>query len=463
MLYIIDTHWARGSLKLFKQQTNTGAPVSKQHFAEITEKFNTVVSEQVATQLGHKCGFTKRLRDITPHRLALTLIAAMAAGSVETIADLQRKFSELTGTDVSYKPFHNQLSKPEFADFMAAILSHAMQALALTVLRPQPGSPLAQFDEILLQDGSSFALKDALAERFPGRFSQHSPAAVELHATMGVLQDQFVRVRLAADTQGERDFLPDAALLRRTLLIADRGYEAHKYFQEVDAAGGSFIVRCKANANPVVAQCWLDDGRVRQFAGKRLASFRSKLAGANADLLVRQRTSNGEFVYRMCLIWNPEHKSHMVLATNLDAADFAVTLVRRVYAVRWQIELAFKEWKSYSNLHKFNTAKAPIAQGLIWASLSAALIKRYLAQATQIVHDVATSTRKAAMCVGSHVATLLTAAIGRADLSTPLANALAFLATHARRHSAKRDLNDGRLAAGLEALLESREITGCHA
>ena len=35
---------------------------------------------------------------------------------------------------------------------------------------------------------------------------------------------QPVRVALAPDVQGERDFLPDAGELRRKLLLADRGY-----------------------------------------------------------------------------------------------------------------------------------------------------------------------------------------------------------------------------------------------
>ena len=34
------------------------------------------------------------------------------------------------------------------------------------------------------------------------------------------------------------------------------------------------------------------------------------------------------------------------------------------YRLRWQAELLFKEWKSYANLHAFDTAKAGIASGL---------------------------------------------------------------------------------------------------
>jgi hypothetical protein len=48
--------------------------------------------------------------------------------------------------------------------------------------------------------------------------------------------------------------------------------------------------------------------------------------------------------------------------------------VGRLYRFRWQIELCFKEWKSYANLHQFDTANAHIAEGLIWASRCAAVL-----------------------------------------------------------------------------------------
>jgi hypothetical protein len=53
---------------------------------------------------------------------------------------------------------------------MRAIMCLPIQKLVGSVLRPKPGSPLQQFDDIVLQDGSSFALSAALANVFPGQF-----------------------------------------------------------------------------------------------------------------------------------------------------------------------------------------------------------------------------------------------------------------------------------------------------
>ena len=62
------------------------------------------------------------------------------------------------------------------------------------------------------------------------------------------------------------------------------------------------------------------------------------------------------------------------------------------------MELLFKEWKSYANLHAFDTEKPAIVEGLIWAAIAAAALKRFLAHMTQLLVQVPMSTRKVALC-----------------------------------------------------------------
>jgi hypothetical protein len=95
----------------------------------------------------------------------------------------------------------------------------------------------------------------------------------------------------------------------------------------------------------------------------------------------------------------PGHEKTMTrLCTKLPRTPFSLDLVSRLYRFRWQIELLFKEWKSYANLHKFNTENEHMAEGLIWASLCTAVLKRFLAHAAQLVAGKPISTRRVAMC-----------------------------------------------------------------
>jgi hypothetical protein len=121
------------------------------------------------------------------------------------------------------------------------------------------------------------------------------------------------------------------------------------------------------------------------------------------------------------------------------------------------MELLFKEWKSYANLPAFDTTNPAMVEGLIWAAIAAAVLKRFLAYMTQILAEVPMSTRKVAMCAGPVLGEIVQALkagdVGR--LYTALEAAITYLARHAQRAHPKRDRATGRSQLGLEPLVGS--------
>ena len=130
---------------------------------------------------------------------------------------------------------------------MREVLDVILQQWVVGVLQPKAQGPLGEFGRIVLQDGCSFAVKDALDEHYPGRFKKQNPAAVELHVTMSVLNESVEKVTLTADTAPERPHLPSPEALRDDLLLADRGYFDLDYLGAVNGAGGYFVVRASAS------------------------------------------------------------------------------------------------------------------------------------------------------------------------------------------------------------------------
>ena len=160
---------------------------------------------------------------------------------------------------------------------------------------------------------------------------------------------------------------------------------------------------------------------------------------------------DGEVV-RMRLVapWNPDKGEHLLLVTNLQREPFDTATVLTLYRLRWQVELLFKEWKSYANLHSFSTRNAAIAEGLIWAALAAALIKRFFAHATEFVFStVAISTRCTSMALSYHMPRLMEAIIRGRGATNRFRELLQFLENNAARAHPKRDKITGRLQAGL--------------
>lgn len=417
--------------------------------SRVAQAMRDVLSAERLNELGRATGQSIRLRVVTPSRLIAALVGALAGGACESIADILREFNLQQHTSTRYKAFYNRLARRGFSEFMRAVVCQAMRALAMRVLEPCVGSPLHAFSDIVIHDGSSFALKDSLAAVFPGRFTTNGAAAVELHASFSGFQDEVIAITLAPDTEPERPFLPKPTQIRGKLLLGDRGYCSKSYFHEVDNHGGHFIIRVTKSFD-----IWV----VAQWRGKRLHTLRQprrlskilgkRYSGRPQDFEVKFELRDS-VAFRFVVL--PGKESHGTrLATNLPADQFSLHLVGRIYRLRWQIELVFKEWKSYANLRAFNTANAHIAEGLIWASLLASILKRFLAHASQYVHSVAISTRRAAMCLPPWMRQIACAFDHQPGNVYPiLRGTLAYLAINALRANVGRDALTGRLRAGL--------------
>src|SRR5256885_3598499 len=428
----------------------------------VADKFQWVFSEPLLNACGTEAKFCRRQRIITPFRLGLALTATCASQSVETLADFHRGFNALWGTTITYKAFYNQVAKPHFADFARTMTSRLIGEMTLKVLGFAKGRAFAEFRHIVLQDGSSFAIHDGLREVFPGRFKVVKPAAVELHTTMDLLCDTPTVVVLTPDTTSEQTFLPEPAALRAILLLADRGYLDLHYMRRVQDAGGFFLIRAKAGMNPQVVEAFREDGtRLRSLRNKPLKAIHAKLPKRQrVELVVEWQVEERPLRLRLLISWNRRTQEFCSLLTNLPATRYRLDMIYRAYKWRWQVELLFKEWKSYANLHAFDTANPTIVEGLIWAAIAAAALKRFLAYMTQLLAEVPISTRKVAMCavhvVGELVQALKTGNAG--GLYAALEAAITYLACHAQRAHPKRDRRTGRSQLGLEPLFGKDDV-----
>lgn len=414
----------------------------------VVRQFKRIFDEASLNELGKATRLCRRERQATPYRMMLALIESFAAGRLDSIADIHRTFNALCEQPVQYKPFHNQLAKPGFAQFMRLMLSRLLNELAGEVLRFAPHSPFARFERVRIQDGSSFAVKAALADTFPGRFTTISPAAVELHVDLDVLSEVPNQVVLAPDSEAERQFLPQPEQVRGQLLLADRGYFGCEYLQRLDDAGASFIMRGKVDMNPLIVKAFGPDGKeLEQFRDQPLKAVKARLLKhACVDLDVAFRR-HGKPPCRCRVVVHPHLRNDATaryLVTNLARTDFTAEHISDGYRLRWQVELLFKEWKSHANLHAFDTANPNIAEGLIWASLCAATVKRYCAHVTQRITRVAMSTRTVAKCIHHVLPDVLYDLMHDPQrLIASVARAIDYLASNAQRAHPGRDRKTG--------------------
>lgn len=423
-----------------------------QEITAVSEQLKQVIARGALWELGDESGFVIRQRAITADRFVPSILKSFASRDVESIADLQRDFNADHRLAVHYKPYYDKLDSPCFPRMMMALFESMLTSLSLEAVAPLRDGPFARFADILLHDGSSFAVHDALAEAFAGRFVTVSPAAVEVHCTMSLFSDNLEAVTLTGDAECERHHLPDPRELQGKLLMGDRGYDSTEYMRAVDEAGGCFLIRIRKSLNPHVIKIHRRGERYRKLEGRPLRSVLRRLPkdeSYDMDICWADGTDMRCF-FRLVARWNPMKEEWVRLLTNLDRDSFSVDDILQAYRLRWQIELLFKELKSYANLHKFSTTKETIAEGMIWAALAAAFLKRYVAHACQRACGRPISTRRVAMCGRQAIGGLCDSVKrGLRDLRDRLHEAFEFLRHNAQRSNLRRERQRGRLALGL--------------
>ncbi|MCK5644628.1 MAG: transposase [Gammaproteobacteria bacterium] len=216
----------------------------------IAKLLQEALGEQELKRIARRCGFQKRERKITALELLIACISTLGSGDAQWISDILRTFNKLTGKNVQYKPFYNQLAKKEFPEFLMLVLEQIVMKLTICTIDCELLGKLNLFDDIIIHDGTSFALKDVLARHWPGRFTAVSPAAVELHVTMSVVENAPIGIMLAPDKDTERPYAPEASELAHQLLLADRGYQSKDYMKQLQSADGCYIIRAPAILDP---------------------------------------------------------------------------------------------------------------------------------------------------------------------------------------------------------------------
>jgi hypothetical protein len=434
----------------------------KLEITEIEKQLNSCFGARELDRCGRQNGLEYRQhRGIPTSGLVCSLLASLGSRRVETLAELHRDFQAAHESTVYYKPFYEKLDRPGFGRVMKAVFESILRQLSPKILAPAQASPLSGLDGIIIHDGTSVGLHEGLAKAFPSRFTKLHPAGAELHVTMSLWHQAPIKVQIAPDKEAERQFLPSPNSLRNMLLLADRGYDGLPYCSQVDRAGGFFAVRIRSLFNPIVVRVLSGSRRLRRQVGRPLKEALAHASTSGpSDLMVTfpARAGCPACTFRLVVQKHRPPKkgrrqkdSWMRLLTNLGPERLTTQQVQQAYRLRWQIELFFKELKSHANLQPFCTRKKHIAEGLFWASLCAAALKRYFAHACQLNRQIASiSPRRVALCAHTFLgAVLRLVQTNSRALQLALERALAFLAVAARRSNPARERRSGLLALNL--------------
>lgn len=307
---------------------------------------------------------------------------------------------EVEVTGQAFKERFNALAveflKQMFAEALRLTAPAAAQVIAL----------LAAFSEVNLLDSSTIPLPAALTEEYPGCGGVGAKAAAKLYLVLNYLTGgydtmQIESGRKADQNMGER-FL--ANHLPGALWMFDLGFFNAPFLAQIAAAASFFVCRLAASqmvfygrrANQVLEPFDLDHFLARAprqlfeidivFGPRQEVATRLVIAPVPLEVASSRRRKAREKARKYGR--QPTQKTltrcdWTLILTNASEEQLPTSTVLEVYRVRWQVELAFKLFKSDAKLETTLGREKHRVQCELYAKLIALLLFNRLCGATE--------------------------------------------------------------------------------
>ncbi len=335
--------------------------------------------------LARETGAVKRQRQVTAEALFWTLVLGFGVGRERTIAGLRRVYQKMSGQEIEESSFYDR-----FSEGLAEMLKRAVvQGLdgCLGVGRRLRGH-LAQFRDVILTDSTVVRLHELLADVYPACRTNHTKAALKAHAVMSVRGVGRQSVRITSERVHDGPVFKVGPWAKGHLLLFDLGFFHYWLFARITEQEGYFISRLKVSANPkVVAMNRQHRGRAIAVVGEQLQDVIGRVQREVIDVMAefpfKRRVYGGvrrgaTQLLRVVGIRDEHTGKHHLYVTNVPVDKLAAEDVRCTYALRWQIELLFKELKSNYRMEDLPSRKKDVVESLLYAAILTLVVSRNL-------------------------------------------------------------------------------------
>jgi hypothetical protein len=295
------------------------------------------------------------------------------------LLDMASFLFEEFGISITKQSLHDR-----FTAQAVAFLKKCLDILLFQKIRYQGDKELlkSHFKRIRIKDSTKFSLPDPFSEKYRGyggALSQSS-SMISIQYEYDFISGQSMDLRLTSgvlnDQSDSAEFTHD--IREQDLFLRDLGYCTVKFMTKIHSAGAYFInrlgpqVNCYPDLdskNPIDLNKYLhklkkdklDYIEVSVFLGSKdrvPARLILSLADENTyqkrlKKTTKQAKSTGHNVsekFKARAILN-------IMVTNVPAEVLKTNEIRKIYAMRWQIELIFKVWKSLATIDEFNSKK----------------------------------------------------------------------------------------------------------
>lgn len=351
----------------------------------LRETLRKLFPASMVIALARASGTVKRLRKVDPVALFWTVVLGFGVGRTRTLAGLRRAYEKSTGQSIEESSFYDRFTA-EFARMLKLAVAEALQ-VSLGIDRALRGA-LAGFRDVILTDSTVVRLHELLASAFPACRTNHTKAALKAHVMVSVRGTGKQSIKITSERTHDGPIFTVGKWVKDHLLLFDLGYFRYQLFSCITRNGGYFVSRLKGHANPtILALNRTHRGRAVPVVGEKLRDVVERLKREVLDVMVEVRFQRRRYADRVSRatqrlriigLRDPDTGVHHLYVTNVPPDKLSADDIRAIYALRWQIELLFKELKRHYRLEDMPSAKRPVVEVLLHAAILTLIASRRL-------------------------------------------------------------------------------------
>lgn len=359
--------------------------------------------------LARECGFVKRLRKLHPALLLYTLVFGLSAHQHPMVSEIHRYYKFMDDSRAENDKIRQQSLSKRIDETMVMFLSQVfldcidrMTSTGSAELRDH----YRAFRTIFILDSTIIRLHAKLAELYPSTRSRIAAGGLKISCLFNAVSHCPEMISIVSERVHDSKALKIGPWIKDSLILMDLGYYAHWTLNKIVEYGGSFVVRVKKTAKPMVISVISSSSKdTPPISGSiTLWEYLDSIPKQGIiDLFVkigfkrrkyRKKQRHDSKTVRVVCFWNEEKAVWHTYMTNLSVKAFSADEIYLLYKFRWEIEMLFKELKSDFELGKLLSSRDPVVMVNVYASLIRLTISHQLYKNMVLAEEIESEREK---------------------------------------------------------------------
>lgn len=368
-----------------------GIPFAKRFEKKISEAFNPSELDALARETGFKVRESK----LTPVMFLDTVLFKEADNTAVSLEDHCIALKLRYNVDIKKQSLAERFNE-QATEYLEEILHRQLsQQITSHIQEENLNNELRHFTSIKIKDSTRFQVAECLKEYYPGSTGAATGAGIHIQFEFDILGGQRNILAItdalqqdAVDAEQTQDDIGPGSLI-----IRDLGYFSTAVLGTAHEAGAYYITRAihrmhyyhavsgkEINFKAVYRKMKkdnLDNLEIPILLGEKKLPNRliiemlpdeevaKRIAKADKEARKKGRQLSEEYKIRARL---------NLFITNVPADWIPTEKVRRVYRLRWQIELRFKAWKSFYRIDAIKKMQRHRFECYLYATLLLVMI-----------------------------------------------------------------------------------------